>query len=266
MRLISSLKTIAKVALQAKCLRMPHQSGSIVIMGNGPSLADAIRDHGNRLAQSTTMAVNFFANTPQFADIRPNYYILADPHFFRNLSDPNVATLLENLQTVSWPMTLLVPHSAGRSLPIHSTDTLAIARYNAIGAEGFPCLTDFLFRHGMAMPRPRNVLIPAIMTAITIGFTDITIIGADHTWTRTLSVDDDNHVVSIQPHFYKEDAREARRVATEYLAYPLHQILESMQMAFRSYHQIEHFARRHGIKIVNATPGSMIDAFTRGSL
>ncbi|WP_438589345.1 hypothetical protein [Duncaniella dubosii] len=31
--------------------------------------------------------------------------------------------------------------------------------FQFVGAEGFGWLTDYLYSHGLAMPRPRNVLI-----------------------------------------------------------------------------------------------------------
>ncbi|MDE7120512.1 MAG: hypothetical protein K2O10_07865, partial [Muribaculaceae bacterium] len=116
---------------------------------------------------------------------------------------------------------------------------------------------------GAGMPRPRNVLIPSLMLAIAMGYRDITVLGADHGWLSTLSVTDDNRVVSVQPHFYKADKNEEQRVSAVYGTLRLDQVLESMTIAFRAYHSIERYARRKGARIYNATPGSMIDAFKR---
>ncbi|MDE6243997.1 MAG: hypothetical protein K2M14_08330, partial [Muribaculaceae bacterium] len=110
------------------------------------------------------------------------------------------------------------------------------------------------------------VLIPSIMIGIRLGFRQIILCGADHTWSRTLGVDDENRVISVQPHFYKDSASEQKRVNTEYEGYHLHDILKSLYIAFRSYHEIAAYASRRGVSIHNATPGSMIDAFPRCSL
>ena len=118
----------------------------------------------------------------------------------------------------------------------------------------------------MGMPRPRNVLIPAIMLAIATGYTDISIVGADHSWMTSLSVTDENEVVSIQPHFYADSDHEQARVRHEYRGYRLHQIVESFAIAFRSYHHIADYAASRGVKIYNATPGSFLDAFPRRPL
>ena len=101
------------------------------------------------------------------------------------------------------------------------------------------------------------------MTAIRAGYKKIFLVGADHTWSQSLWVDDKNRVVSVQPHFYKDNKEEEERVAAEYAGYHLHDILNSLRIAFRSYFSIADFAARKGVKIYNATPGSFIDAVPR---
>jgi hypothetical protein len=140
---------------------------------------------------------------------------------------------------------------------------LTISYYNLTPVEGCKSLSHKLFHYGLGMPRPRNVLIPSIMLAIREGYGTIYIAGADHSWTRTLWVDEDNRVVSIQPHFYQDNEEEKKRVATEYHNYPLHQILQSLYIAFRSYFDIADYAKTKGIDILNITPDSFIDAFPR---
>lgn len=98
-----------------------------------------------------------------------------------------------------------------------------------------------------------------------MGYKKILLFGADHTWTKTLDVDDENFVVTVQPHFYEDNEEERRRVRDTYRGIRLHQVLESMSIAFKSYWEIKDYARAKGVEIINGTPGSMIDAFSRGS-
>lgn len=265
-RLAQSVKSVGKILLKSHKCRLKTTSGGkpIIILGNGPSLIETIGTNLSQLKQSDTMAVNFAANAPEFQAIKPTYYILADPHFFDSPNDPNVIRLTENLSKATWEMTLLLPFEAkNKALNVFSSVSSKIEYYNAIGAEGFKWLTDAAYRNKRAMPRPRNVMIPAIMTAIAMGYKKIYLVGADHSWTRTLSVDDNNNVISIQPHFYNDDETELARIKKDYLKYPLHTILDSLRLAFRSYHSIQDFATRHGITIYNSTPDSFIDAFPR---
>lgn len=266
---IQPLASLGKVVLRSK---RPSPAAEpldtpLIIMGNGPSLRSFI-DGGPDLREGfDLMAVNFAANAPEFRSLRPQLYILADPHFFNgHATDPNVKRLWENLSSVSWRMTLWLPvgHKAMAWAILGSLPkNVEVRWFNLTPVEGRGILSRALVKAGLGMPRPRNVLIPAIMTAIRAGYREIYLVGADHTWSRSLWVDEKNCVVSVQPHFYKDNEKEAERVASEYAGYHLHDILGSLTVAFRSYFDIADHASRMGVTITNATPGSFIDAFPR---
>lgn len=265
----ASLKSIVKMALLSRRPTVSRDSRAasdpLVILANGPSLNKTIADNVGRLVAMQTMAVNFAALADEFFRIKPGRYILADPHFFERGDDKNVVALWSRLASVDWPMTLYV--DIRRSGKVRQMALLPpnvrVEGFNAVGAEGWQWLETAAYRRGIAMPRPRNVLIPAIMTGIAAGFREIYIAGADHSWLQSIWVTEQNEVVSVQPHFYKENEDEKKRVVNEYKSYRLHQILESFRIAFESYHRIERYARRVGVRIYNSTPGSYIDAFER---
>ena len=266
-----SLKSIAKMLLQSCCTgkwQAKADGDAIVVMGNGPSLAQTIANHGDRLASMPTMAVNFAAIAPEFVRLRPRYYIMVDPLFFAPSDQPNMLRLRQALAAVEWDMALIVPQGKVAALDpaIKSNPHIRVAGINAVGLEGWQWLTHWAYTHRLGMPRPRNVLIPAIMAAAWLGYRTIYVAGADHSWMRTIAVDDDNNVISVQPHFYKDDASEQKRVDTTYRGYRLHDIVHSFYVAFRSYHMLQAWARRRHIDIYNVTPGSYIDAFERRSL
>ncbi len=265
----ATLGSLLKVAVMSrtpskKSEKKPQRP--LVIMGNGPSLRRTIDEHGDWLRSCDLMAVNFAANTPDFFQLRPTLYILADGHFFSGrTTDPNVERLWERLSMVDWEMTLWVAAPMTRLAESLTADNphITVRHFNLTPLEGSERVCGWLMDAGMGMPRPRNVMIPAIMTAIREGYSTIYLCGADHTWTQTLSVDDENFVVSVQPHFYEDNPKEHERVRATYAGLRLHDVLGSMTIAFRSYWEIRRYADRRGIRILNATPGSMIDAFPR---
>lgn len=116
------------------------------------------------------------------------------------------------------------------------------------------------------MPRPRNVLIVSIVAGMWLGYKEMYIIGADHSWMQTIAVDEQNRVISVQPHFYKDSASEQKRVNAVYSNLHLHDIINSFYIAFRSYHRILAWANKRGVAIYNSTPDSFIDAFPRRPL
>ncbi len=268
--LFSSIKGVVKMALSSRkpTLTKACEGGSVIILGNGPSLSQTISDYLPVLQSHPTMAVNFAANAEEFTLLKPRFYLLADPHFFdSDNGDPNVTRLMRRFdEAVDWEMTLFLPMSCRGSRIAQKNPHVRGEYYNALGVEGFQWLENLAFSSGRGMPRPRNVLIPSIMVSTLLGYDKIYIVGADHSWTRTLSVNDRNEVISVQKHFYQDGADELERVKTEYLKYPLHRIMYSFYVAFKSYFTIQRYAAAKGISIFNATPGSFIDAFPRRSL
>ncbi len=264
----SSLKSIGKALLLSRPLNRCHKAEGqrIIIMANGPSLVDNIREDMDVLRSYPTMAVNYAGLAPEFEALRPRFYILADPLFFVKDASENQTLLSRRLSKLSWKMTLFVPAGKSKKARALYPGVADIVTFNAVGFEGFRTLAHAAFRMGIGMPRPRNVLIPAIMMAMRMGYREIYLLGADHSWMKTLSVNDENEVVSIQPHFYAENRSEQEKVRHDYRSIPLYKIVESFAVAFRSYHQIAAYARCQHIDIYNATPGSFIDAFPRRRL
>lgn len=265
-----TLKGLAKISLQSRRVikPAPAQDTRLIILANGPSLRTTLDQHSVLLRTMPTMAVNFFANAPEFFTVKPLYYVLADPHFFTAEGMANVDELWKNLAKANWLLTLSVPASclARARQRLGERAAVRLATFNFVGVEGFRWFENAAYSRGLAMPRPRNVLIPAIMVALQAGFKEIYLTGADHSWLETIRVNERNEVVSVQPHFYTDTKEETLRSVSEYRGYRLHDILRSFYTAFSSYHRLQHYALRYGITIINSTPGSYIDAFPRKSL
>lgn len=261
-----TLTALIKVAIQSRPagrIKSKKQEKPLIIMGNGPSFRDTIDNHLDILCQNDTLAVNFAANSPEFFQIKPRYYTLADPLFFEDSDAENMIALYDNLNKVDWQMTLIIPVKAPVKV---KNPNITVERFNMVGVDGARWLKHILFDSRMAMPRPRNVLIPSIMAAIWLGYKEIYLVGADHSWMKSISVDNDNHVVSIQTHFYKDSNKELGRKRDLFANVKLHEVAHSYYTAFKAYHTILDYITPKGIKIYNATPESFIDAFERRDL
>lgn len=268
-KLGASAASLAKIALMSgrPTKRSNQRNDTIIIMGNGPSLRTAMEEHRDVLMAHPRLAVNLSALTSDFIELKPQYYILADIAFFLNNKTGKVPQLWEVLRGVTWDMTLFLPTTARKMEEVKQLPAnVTVKYYNLTPAEGFHKLMYPIYKSGLAMPRPRNVLIPSIMSAMREGFKRIVLVGADHNWSKTLWVTDRNRVVSVQPHFYKDDDAELRRAEEIFKNVHIHEVYENYAIAFRSYFNVKWYAEREGVEILNATPGSFIDAFPRISL
>ncbi|MDE7402267.1 MAG: hypothetical protein K2M87_02515 [Muribaculaceae bacterium] len=266
----ASLASLIKVALMSRRATPRERNkdlGTIIIMGNGPSLRDAMEHNLDTLMRYPRMAVNLSALAPDFQLLKPEQYILADIAFFLKEKSGKVPALWEALAAVNWEMTLWLPATARKMPEVGKLpDNVKVKYYNLTPIEGWKWLTHRLYDSGLGMPRPRNVLIPAIICAMRCGYTRILLIGADHNWSKTLWVTDRNRVVSVQPHFYKDDDAELKRAEEIFKNVRLHEVYENYAIAFRSYHNLKPYLEKRDIKVLNATPGSFIDAFDRTTL
>ncbi len=264
-----SMASLLKVALMSRkpSAASSKEGATIIIMGNGPSLRDAIDNHGDALAANDLFSVNFAPLTQDFFNLKPDIHLLADGLFFQTERQGNVEEMWSALRRVGWDMILYVPAQQRKSRDLKTLPKNIEVRYfNLTPASGWKWLMRLLYGAGLAMPRPRNVLVPSLMTAIREGYSRILLTGADHSWSKTLWVTDNNRVVSVQPHFYRDNEKERDRVESLYKDIHLHQIYESFAIAFRSYFAVREYADSRGVEILNATPGSFIDAFPRTNL
>ena len=85
---------------------------TMAILGNGPALAGELPRllEAKRGGERDFMAVNFFAEDPRFTELRPAYYVLSDPMFFRDTDErERVEALYRTMnERVTWPMNLYV--------------------------------------------------------------------------------------------------------------------------------------------------------------
>lgn len=245
-------------------LSYPTSQDELIILGNGPSLKPFLRDKKDFCQGRSLLAVNYGALSDEFTEFRPEFYMLVDPAFFFTPKDRDrLFPVLR--EKVTWPMHLFVSGQA-RKEPgwkdlIKDNKNIQVHYISIAPIEGYRWFCHLAYRKGWGMPRPRNVLIPSIMTALRMNCSTIYVAGADHSWLKEIWVDEDNNVMEDLQHFY--DKKGSVRSA---MNHPLHELLYSMYVAFRSYHIIQDYCKACHKNIFNITQGSFIDAFPRKSI
>ncbi|MBX2873133.1 MAG: hypothetical protein KTR30_13560 [Saprospiraceae bacterium] len=271
----ASCLSLLKVLLRSNLLlRTPvAQEKECVILGNGPSLKKLLAERLEDLQGKDLICVNKFPDTAFFTQLKPKYFIFVSPEYWVNdPANPNTA-IRQNIinaliEKSSWEITLFCPYKGKKAKEwvsnIRRNKNIKIVFFNDTPIEGLFSWNRIFMANGWGLPRPHNVLIPAITMAINSGYKRIYLAGADHSWLPMISVNDKNQALVNQQHFYDENATKSD------LMYKLgmrprrlHEILEKFMFTFRSYFVLKDYAESRGATIYNSTPDSYIDAFER---
>jgi len=252
------MKSLIKILLLSRPVKKLSGKGeTITILGNGPSLKNDFHK-----IKGKVMAVNMFATSEVFTQIRPRYYTIVDIAFFAR--DPmdyikvHAENIIQAFERVTWRMTLFLPFEAkGSVLATRLSHLVEVVYFNKTSVTG-----RFFYSLRLGMPPPQNVLIACLMLSIWMGFKKVYILGADHDWHRHIALNA-GRVVLLDSHFY-----ESAKVRIWYnpitgVELKLHELFFSFAKTFKSYHMIQRFAKSKGVKIINLTEHSYIDAFVR---
>lgn len=264
-----------RILFLSKCIaKFPKskKSADCVILGNGPSLLSSITEHPEFFKNKDLFAVNMFANSEFFSQLQPQYYVILAPELWTDSPTERMATeqktLFANIAKATWNIYLYAPTFAKKSQFWKSyfadKPNISIVWFNATPIEGFRSWNFMFYRKNLGMPRPHNILTPSLMIAIKQSYSQIYLLGADHSWLNEIWVSKNNDVYLTQKHFYDEQTAKANHMYTPNdTPRRLHEILHKFMCAFSSYFEIRAYAESRGIRILNATPNSYIDAFER---
>ena len=247
---------------------------SAVILGNGPSLAEDLPRLIERREHLTkdVMAVNFFALDERFEVVRPAYYVLSDPMFFRDSAyRDRVAELYRALdEKVTWPMNLYVQYYNPERFDYRAAlpnPNIRIIRFHTQLYRGFRSVEFWLFRRGLGSANFGTVVQVCEYVALLLGYKTLELYGVDHTLLDGLCVDDENRLCRADGHYY-DDAPAVPKPIFQKVPrrpYTMSVYLAEVAELFRGHEVLRDYARSLGARIINRTRGSMIDAYERGA-
>jgi hypothetical protein len=237
---------------------------TLQILGNGQSLSE------NKFTENDYMVVNRHVLSSNYEEIKPLYYVIADPHFFSHSEGISILNLIEKKTT--WKMKLYIPWSKTNKKLImdvfghnHNID---VCFYNNIYFTGYKKIKYCLYNKNIVMPRAQNVLVACIYIAICRGYKNIELYGVEHSWTKYLYVDDLNQVCLYNPHFY--DKKEIKAKTWQEIHHTstitIAQVLRIYALMFDAYHDLKEYADFKNCEIINFTKTSFIDAFKRTNI
>jgi len=247
-----------------------------VVLGNGPSLNPCLENHREFLANKDLFAVNYFPVTDIYDQLKPRNYIVGALEFWYPDVTPDrlekQQKLFNALATkTTWELNLFISYKA-RNYPfwleiIKNNKNIKVTYYNETPTEGFRSFRYCAFRKNLGMPRPHNVMIPAILFSLNMGYDKIYLVGADHSWLPLIKVDDQNNVLLNQQHFYDENTSVYKTMANKGKGQRnLSEVLHKFYLAFKGHMELAEYSKHKGIEIINLTPGSFIDAYQKINL
>lgn len=261
--MLSTAKTLVLSSWADNGIRkIERPSAEVVILGNGPSLKKTLAEKTEFLKGKDLMCVNFSVCSDYFSSLRPRYYIATDPVVFQNPEQCRrmFRTLAEKTQ---WELHLFLPYRYHKlehwKEHIRGNENIRVHLINTTPVEGCDAICFPLYQKMLGMPRPRNVLTPALMSSLWMGYKTIYTAGVEHSWHNQLWVNDNNELMIDDNHFYDSNEPQTRRHGS----FTMSSIFKSLYIAFGSYHTVERFSRSIGSRIYNITEGSFIDAFER---
>ncbi len=279
--LVHTFLLFFKIPLQSKKskLSITKNNKSAILLANGPALKEVLNDSEllDKLCKIDTICVNFFYKTKYFLQLKPNNYIVSDPKFWMKNADETFIKQRNKFyeylaKNVNWNMTFLIPVQAKKTndwLKILSKNSnIKIEYFNVTAIEGFKKINHFLYKFKLGMPRSHNVSSYSTMVLLFKGYKKIGLLGVNHDWTKTIFVSENNETFLSQTHFYDSKVKPQKMDKTidEKNQLKLHEMLFTFHLIFKSYFEINDYAKSINSKVYNLTKGSFIDAFERKSL
>ena len=260
-------------------IRFPYkkvEKGSVFVMGNGPSLKQSLEILLQSKKEESFFAVNDFAASELYEQVKPCYYILVDNAYWVEESkaterDLSLRKKVFNniIEKTRWNMGVFVPDYAYKKKYLHSlfqNSGIRLIPFNrySIKAEHSNFYFNNLKKNNTAYFN--NVLANAIYCAINLGYDKIKVLGAEHSWTKDIRVNDQNQVCTIKKHFFENDSKLIPWQKSDGSVFTMSEILTALTQHFQAYELLEEYAQRNHVHIYNLTPDSFIDAFERSVL
>lgn len=278
MLLLLSLRSLIFICrkVQKNTIVSLEANKRLFIFGNGPSLKEQLEKHTEFFFKEDILCVNGMARTKWYEILKPRYYMLLDPLFFKDIDDlkeyPDkiklqiVETLQGLSEKTSWPLVLFVSNGLHENKNIQFLKTnprITVVYMNNLIFRGYEKIRDWLYVKGWAMPHYQNVLVAALYQGLLMRYSEICLFGAEHNWTKYLYVGADNFVHDSSKHFYTEDKKSDIFFDQKGNPIRISEVLWDFYMMFKGYEEICELNRLFGAQIYNCTPESFIDSFER---
>ncbi|MEL7648004.1 MAG: hypothetical protein AAGU76_07915 [Sedimentibacter sp.] len=222
-----------KLLEKNKTLKENRVSDKCYICGLGPSLKSV---NLNEL-DGDTIVVNRFNRFDKEKNFSPTYYCITDSGF---LSQENQKELIE--ATSYYKNTKYFLNAAFFDFINDKSDNSENLYYSCNWKGSFSHKNEIDYAKNESVME--NVVCYAISLALYMGYKEIILLGCDY-----------NTFATQKPiHCYGEE--DSRKISLSYELF-------CYSFVSDTHYELDKYAKRHNVRIINATPGSLIDAYER---
>ena len=259
-----NLMKYKKYVKRNKCFKNSHLGESCYIFGNGPSLKGI---DFSKFANKFVFTVNQLPRNPNFVNLKSNIHFWADPQFFNldssKKEDKEIMDIMEKINDNEKETMCFYPAE------FHNY----VEKNNLYNEKSFYFLNSFSLPSFLRRKNTFDSFIPAFYTVVQyaiflanyMGFSKIYIFGCEMTSiitvikTRLGTLEDSNYGYDM-PENEKNRMKELRK------GIPCSEEFYNLYKALSDYDYLEYYCEKHGSKIYNCTPDSIIDSIEKCSL
>jgi hypothetical protein len=225
----------------------------------------------NEFADTEFSVMNYFPLNPLFFKIKPKFYCLVDPAFFKKTVEYERVMELYKIinEKVDWYIQLYIPSwELKKFMDFCRLDNPHIHVVTVNWSQIHNVSDSLYFRllkgNYVGLNLHLSVVQLCIYTALNNGFDELRLYGVDHTHICSLTMDDQNRLCSKKTYFYDREP-EFRPIIknVDGLNYKVSEFLINNGYLFLLHELLDRYAKSLGARIINCTPGSMIDAYER---
>lgn len=235
-----------------------HSGERCFIIGNGPSIRE---QNLALLKDEITFTVNQIARNPQFQSVNTDYHLWADPAFFKTeLCCEGDYELLKIMKQLPKDTECFFPYycAANYINKFKLYNHINVNYYSPselVDEEEEIDFTEFIRRGS-------TVVQYAIRLAIYMGFKEIYLLGCECTTILNV-INARTSRYTMVTHGYDIDEKEKERAKHMYYSLPMEEYYRSECGIMSEYHIIGEYCKKKGIKLVNCTPGGLLEEFPR---
>lgn len=269
------LITVKAIRLQTNDFKMFITKKRAMVLGNGPSLKSDMQTILNRRSGADVYCVNAFALTEYFSELKPDFYVFADPMYWRDDINEdmkeNRTDTISALLEANWPIAVICPMVGVPFL----TNALSESQHiRIVGVNRNECqfkihsVQMFSLKYGLATPNFINVAILALWWCIVKNVSEIELYGADFSSHLELRLDQDTGEASTgTKHFYEGDKNDSmKKHHRKYINGPqrkMHERFFQIWQAFYQMYLLSELSEAKNLRLTNFSSNTNLDTIIR---